>query len=135
MKELSEALELPAAASFKHVSPAGAAVGLELDETEKKVYGVDDLKETLTPLASAYARARGKSHHVTCITRVIDLSTQVRTACLRLATSSPYPLPAISPLPKSSPVKSQMGSSPQDTPRKPLTFSAKRRVENTVFFR
>jgi len=59
VKELQEALNLPAAASFKHVSPAGAAVGLELDETEKKVYGVDDLKETLTPLASAYARARG----------------------------------------------------------------------------
>lgn len=60
VKELQEALNLPAAASFKHVSPAGAAVGLELDETEKKVYGVDDLKEPLTPLASAYARARGK---------------------------------------------------------------------------
>ncbi|KAF8966260.1 bifunctional purine biosynthesis protein ade10 [Flammula alnicola] len=59
VKELQEALNLPAAASFKHVSPAGAAVGLELDETEKKVYGVDDLKEPLTPLASAYARARG----------------------------------------------------------------------------
>lgn len=59
VKELQEALKLPAAASFKHVSPAGAAVGIELDETEKKVYGVDDLKEPLTPLASAYARARG----------------------------------------------------------------------------
>jgi phosphoribosylaminoimidazolecarboxamide formyltransferase/IMP cyclohydrolase len=59
VKELHEALNLPAAASFKHVSPAGAAVGLELDDTEKHVYGVDDLKEPLTPLASAYARARG----------------------------------------------------------------------------
>ncbi|KAI0046536.1 AICARFT/IMPCHase bienzyme [Auriscalpium vulgare] len=59
VKELQEALNLPAAASFKHVSPAGAAVGLELSETEKKVYGVDDLKEPLTPLAAAYARARG----------------------------------------------------------------------------
>ncbi|KAF5332204.1 hypothetical protein D9611_008176 [Ephemerocybe angulata] len=59
VKELQEALNLPAAASFKHVSPAGAAVGVELSETEKKVYGVDDLKEPLTPLASAYARARG----------------------------------------------------------------------------
>jgi AICAR transformylase/IMP cyclohydrolase PurH len=59
VKELHEALDLPAAASFKHVSPAGAAVGLELDDIEKKVYGVDDLKEPLTPLASAYARARG----------------------------------------------------------------------------
>ena len=61
VKELQEALNLPAAASFKHVSPAGAAVGLELDETEKKVYGVDDLKEPLTALACAYARARGMS--------------------------------------------------------------------------
>ncbi|KAI0731118.1 bifunctional purine biosynthesis protein ade10 [Earliella scabrosa] len=59
VKELSEALNLPAAASFKHVSPAGAAVGVELNEVEKQVYGVDDLKEPLTPLASAYARARG----------------------------------------------------------------------------
>ena len=60
VKELSEALNLPAAASFKHVSPAGAAVGVELDDVEKKVYGVDDLKEPLTPLACAYARARGE---------------------------------------------------------------------------
>ena len=59
VKELSEALNLPAAASFKHVSPAGAAVGFELNDTEKIVYGVEDLKEPLTPLASAYARARG----------------------------------------------------------------------------
>ncbi|KAA1468952.1 bifunctional purine biosynthesis protein ade10 [Dentipellis sp. KUC8613] len=59
VKELQEALNLPAAASFKHVSPAGAAVGVSLSETEKKVYGVDDLKEPLTPLAAAYARARG----------------------------------------------------------------------------
>ncbi|KAK7031682.1 bifunctional purine biosynthesis protein ade17 [Favolaschia claudopus] len=59
VKELEEALGLPAAASFKHVSPAGVAVGIELNETEKKVYGVDDLKEALTPLACAYARARG----------------------------------------------------------------------------
>lgn len=58
--ELQEALNLPAAASFKHVSPAGAAVGLELSDVEKQVYGVDDLKEPLTPLACAYARARGK---------------------------------------------------------------------------
>jgi phosphoribosylaminoimidazolecarboxamide formyltransferase / IMP cyclohydrolase len=60
VKELQEALNLPAAASFKHVSPAGAAVGLDLDDTEKKVYGVDDLNVPLTPTAAAYARARGK---------------------------------------------------------------------------
>ncbi|KAI5121859.1 hypothetical protein M0805_001067 [Coniferiporia weirii] len=59
VSELQEALGLPAAASFKHVSPAGAAVGLELSDVEKQVYGVDDLKEPLTPLACAYARARG----------------------------------------------------------------------------
>lgn len=51
-------LKLPAAASFKHVSPAGAAVGIPLSDVEKKIYFVDDLKE-LTPLANAYARARG----------------------------------------------------------------------------
>ncbi|KAG9309885.1 AICARFT IMPCHase bienzyme [Chiua virens] len=59
VKELHEALNLPAAASFKHVSPAGAAVGVELNEIEKQVYGVEDLKEPLTALACAYARARG----------------------------------------------------------------------------
>lgn len=59
VKEIHEALNIPAAASFKHVSPAGAAVGIELTDVEKQVYGVEDLKESLTPLASAYARARG----------------------------------------------------------------------------
>lgn len=57
VKELKEATALPCAASFKHVSPAGAAVGLSLTEVEKKIYFVEDLP--LTPLASAYARARG----------------------------------------------------------------------------
>ena len=58
VKELKEAAGLPAAASFKHVSPAGAAVGLPLDEVLKKIYWVDDMGE-LSPLACAYARARG----------------------------------------------------------------------------
>ncbi|MCR5311708.1 MAG: phosphoribosylaminoimidazolecarboxamide formyltransferase [Lachnospiraceae bacterium] len=58
VKELKEATGLPAATSFKHVSPAGAAVGLPLDKTLAKIYWVDDLGE-LSPLASAYARARG----------------------------------------------------------------------------
>ena len=58
VKELKEATGLPAAASFKHVSPAGAAVGLPLDDTLKKIYWVDDMGD-LSPLASAYARARG----------------------------------------------------------------------------
>ena len=58
VRELKAATGLPAATSFKHVSPAGAAVGLPLTETESKIYWVDDLGE-LSPLASAYARARG----------------------------------------------------------------------------
>ena len=59
VKELKEATGLPAAASFKHVSPAGAAVGLPLSDTLKKIYFVDDLKIELSPIACAYARARG----------------------------------------------------------------------------
>ena len=59
VKELKEATGLPAATSFKHVSPAGAAVGLPLDDTLKKIYWVDDMGE-LSPLACAYARARGE---------------------------------------------------------------------------
>ena len=58
VKELKEATGLPAATSFKHVSPAGAAVGLPMDDTLAKIYWVDDLGE-LSPLACAYARARG----------------------------------------------------------------------------
>ncbi|MGN0376848.1 MAG: phosphoribosylaminoimidazolecarboxamide formyltransferase [Suilimivivens sp.] len=58
VKELKKATGLPAATSFKHVSPAGAAVGLPLTETLAKIYWVDDLGE-LSPLACAYARARG----------------------------------------------------------------------------
>ena len=58
VSELKKATGLPAATSFKHVSPAGAAVGLPLDETLAKIYWVDDFGE-LSPLASAYARARG----------------------------------------------------------------------------
>lgn len=57
VKELKEATGLPAAASFKHVSPAGAAVALPMSDTLKKIYYVDDLE--LSPLATAYARARG----------------------------------------------------------------------------
>ncbi len=59
VKELKAATGLPAAASFKHVSPAGAAVGLPLSDTLKKIYFVDDVKIPLTPIACAYARARG----------------------------------------------------------------------------
>ncbi|XP_067596792.1 bifunctional purine biosynthesis protein ATIC isoform X2 [Pseudorca crassidens] len=59
VKELKEALGIPAAASFKHVSPAGAAVGVPLSEDEAKVCMVYDMYETLTPISTAYARARG----------------------------------------------------------------------------
>ncbi len=60
VKELSIALSLPAAASFKHVSPAGAAVGITLSAVEKNVFGVDDIKNLDDSLlACAYARARG----------------------------------------------------------------------------
>ena len=58
VSELKAATGLPAATSFKHVSPAGAAVGLPLTDVERKIYWVDDMGE-LTPLANAYARARG----------------------------------------------------------------------------
>lgn len=58
VKELKEATGHPAATSFKHVSPAGAAIGLPLSDMEKKIYWVDDLGD-LSPLACAYARARG----------------------------------------------------------------------------
>lgn len=57
VKELRASLDLPAAASFKHVSPAGAAIGIPLSEEEKKAYGVEDID--LTPIAAAYVRARG----------------------------------------------------------------------------
>ena len=59
VKELKEATGLPAATSFKHVSPAGAAIGLPLSDILKKIYFVDDLKVELSPIACAYARARG----------------------------------------------------------------------------
>ena len=72
VKELKEATGLPAAASFKHVSPAGAAVGLPLDETLRKIYWVDDMGE-LSPLASAYARARGADRMSSCPTSAMRI--------------------------------------------------------------
>lgn len=59
VSELKRATGLPAATSFKHVSPAGAAVGLPMSDTLRKIYFVDDITEPLTPIATAYARARG----------------------------------------------------------------------------
>ena len=59
VKELKEATGMPAATSFKHVSPAGAAIGLPLTDTLRKIYFVDDVQIPLSPLACAYARARG----------------------------------------------------------------------------
>lgn len=59
MRELKKALNLPAATSFKHVSPAGAAVGSPLSMEQAKLCMVDDIFDMMTPLAIAYARARG----------------------------------------------------------------------------
>ncbi len=59
VKELKKATGLPAATSFKHVSPAGAAVGLPLTDVEKKIYWVEDMNIEFTPMANAYIRARG----------------------------------------------------------------------------
>ena len=73
VKELKQATGLPAATSFKHVSPAGAAVGLPLSEVEAKIYWVDDLGE-LSPLAAAYAEP------------------EVLTECHHMATLSLYPM-------------------------------------------
>lgn len=79
VKELSASLNLPAAASFKHVSPAGAAVGLPLTDIEKKMYFVQDI-ENLSPLANAYARARGADRMSSfgdfiALSNIVDLPT------------------------------------------------------------
>lgn len=79
VKELSASLNLPAAASFKHVSPAGAAVGLPLSDIEKKVYFVNDI-ENMSPLANAYARARGADRMSSfgdwiALSNIVDLPT------------------------------------------------------------
>lgn len=81
VKELKEATGLPAAASFKHVSPAGAAVATDMSDTLKKIYWVDDLK--LSPLASAYACARG-ADRMSSYGDFVDLSDvcDVETATL-----------------------------------------------------
>jgi phosphoribosylaminoimidazolecarboxamide formyltransferase/IMP cyclohydrolase len=78
VKELKSVLQLPAAASFKHVSPAGAALGIPLSETVKQACGVEDLE--LTPLASAYARARGADRlcsfgDFAALSDIVDLPT------------------------------------------------------------
>ncbi|KAL9539699.1 Bifunctional purine biosynthesis protein ade10 [Mucor bainieri] len=83
VKELKEATGIPAAASFKHVSPAGAAIGLPLNDTDKKVYQVDDLKVPLTPLASAYARARG-ADRMSSFGDFIALSDKVDVATAKI---------------------------------------------------
>ena len=82
VKELKEATGLPAATSFKHVSPAGAAVGRELDDTLKKIYWVDEDIE-LTPLANAYARARG-ADRMSSFGDFIALSDECDAATARL---------------------------------------------------
>ena len=79
VKELSASLNLSAAASFKHVSPAGAAVGLPLSDVEKQVYFVNDM-EDLSPLACAYARARGADRMSSfgdfiALSNIVDVAT------------------------------------------------------------
>lgn len=82
VRELKEATGLPAAASFKHVSPAGAAVGEPLSDTLKKIYFVDE-SVTLTPLACAYARARG-ADRMSSFGDFISLSDKCDKATARL---------------------------------------------------
>ena len=87
VKELKEATGLPAATSFKHVSPAGAAVGKPLSETEAKIYFVDDLGE-LSPIACAYARARGADRmssygDFTALSDTCDASYNARKRSIR----------------------------------------------------
>lgn len=82
VKELKEATGLPAATSFKHVSPAGAAVGLPLSDTLKKIYFVDESIE-MTPLANAYARARG-ADRMSSFGDFISLSDVCDTATAKL---------------------------------------------------
>ena len=81
VRELKQALDLPAAASFKHVSPAGAAVGIPLDDALKKAYFVDDLD--LSPMAVAYARARG-ADRVSSYGDWVAISDTVDVATARL---------------------------------------------------
>ena len=85
VRELKQATGLPAATSFKHVSPAGAAVGLPLTEIEKKIYWVADMGD-LSPLASAYARARGADRMSSfgdfiSLSDVCDVSTALLIKC------------------------------------------------------
>ena len=83
VRELRAATGVAAAASFKHVSPAGAAIGLPLSDTLKKIYFVDDITEPLTPIASAYARARGADRMSSygdfiALSDICDLATALR---------------------------------------------------------
>ena len=81
VRELKRATGLPAATSFKHVSPAGAAVGLPMDDTLAKIYWVDDMGE-LSPLACAYARARGeRTMQEKLAGEIIDATNNMGGAC------------------------------------------------------
>ena len=83
VKELKKATGLPAATSFKHVSPAGAAVGLPLTDVEKKIYWVDEAIGELSPIACAYARARG-ADRMSSFGDFISLSDVCDTATAKL---------------------------------------------------
>lgn len=94
VQELKEATGLPAAASFKHVSPAGAAVAIEMSETLKKIYFVDDLP--LSPLATAYARARG-ADRMSSYGDFIALSDTCDVETAALSTGK-YPMESLLPI-------------------------------------
>jgi len=86
VSELKKATGLPAATSFKHVSPAGAAVGLPLSEVERKIYWVDDMDVEFTPLANAYIRARGADRMSSfgdfiSLSAITMSSRSIRTMC------------------------------------------------------
>ena len=83
VSELKKATGLPAATSFKHVSPAGAAVGLPLSDVERKIYWCDDLDMEFTPLANAYARARG-ADRMSSVGDFISLSNVCDVATAKL---------------------------------------------------
>lgn len=94
VKELKEATGLPAAASFKHVSPAGAAVGIEMNDTLKKIYFVDDLP--LTPLATAYA-PRPRCRPVCRPTATSSHSATYATKRLHASSTAKFPMASLLP--------------------------------------
>ena len=136
VQELTKALNYPAAASFKHVSPAGAAIGVPLSDVERKVYMVDDIEGIENSgLAQAYARARG-ADRMSSFGDMIALSAEVDVSSRHTWRMLPQLLTVFSSLlRRSSAVKCPTVLSPPDTARKPWRSSGKRRVESIWFSR